>query len=946
MNNSRVFHRADWIAGAIVAILSFAAYVWTAAPSVTLLDSGEFILAAQHFGVPHPTGYPLWTLLAWLFQLLPLGNVAWELAIFSGLCGALAVGLAAMLIRNAGIWILATNDPAWQRTASIVAIAISLVFAFSFSMWSQAVIVEVYTLHALLVGLYLASLYFWIRNPHRLAGLYWSFFLLTLAFSNHQLVLVFAVIPLQFLIVLLLRRDLFWDLFLAVAVCALIAYLAFAMLANDPIVIRAAIRLTWLVATILALGLILKRGRLNWRLTAFIPLIVVIGLLPYAYMPIASATNPPMNWGYTRTPEGFFYSFNRSQYKGSLSEQSLRALSKILGVAGREQPVTKADDDTSPSTSQTIRQWSAFFWSQLVRSFSPLGILFFAIALLGTMRRPMAVRVWIYVLILAFIGAGFVQPVLDKARIDNAGWWVQMPYHTYTNLIFALLAGIGALLVLHWLATRSPRLQHAAWAFLILPLWPVFQNHHGASQRNNWLGWQYGHDMLRDLPQGSVLFGGTDPGRFIPTYMILGESTLPRKFRIDPDFDRRDLYILTQNGLADALYLSYIRDHYSSERPRVKNAFEKWLERDRNYPADPLILPTPEEMQAIRKEAAARIGDKAINLTGKEVSQAFHGAVAEWIFQRNKDKHPFFVEESYPMTWSYPYAIPDGLLYRINPEPLEKLPPEVVQRDMEFWTNYIEGLKSNPVYRHDFDAQRSFAKLRLTGGNIYAHRKMDDAARVAYLQALDLWPGYLDAIISLSQLDWKRGDYDEPVALFEAGLALDPENTEFVRLLTLAKQRREMQGEIDGHLERWRTAPTLDTLNQLVTLYSRTGAADRVEQMVEEGRRTLGDTPQVLFFLIQVAEANGEWERASEFSEAWTKVDPQSPEAFYRLSRAQFAKGDAKASIASLAKALNLGGVPFRERLFRDPIFEPLKNEPAFNALMVAPPPAKDAGSR
>ena len=78
--------------GIVAGIISFAVYAWSAAPNVTLLDSGEFIVAAQHFGVPHPTGYPLWTFLSWLFLLLPLGNAAWEVAIFSGLCAAGAVG--------------------------------------------------------------------------------------------------------------------------------------------------------------------------------------------------------------------------------------------------------------------------------------------------------------------------------------------------------------------------------------------------------------------------------------------------------------------------------------------------------------------------------------------------------------------------------------------------------------------------------------------------------------------------------------------------------------------------------------------------------------------------------------------------------------------------------------------------------------------------------------
>ena len=85
-------------------MVSFGIYAWSAAPNVTLLDSGEFVVAAQHFGVPHPTGYPLWTLLNWVFLLLPLGNAAWEVALFSGLCAAAAVGLCAALLSNIQRW--------------------------------------------------------------------------------------------------------------------------------------------------------------------------------------------------------------------------------------------------------------------------------------------------------------------------------------------------------------------------------------------------------------------------------------------------------------------------------------------------------------------------------------------------------------------------------------------------------------------------------------------------------------------------------------------------------------------------------------------------------------------------------------------------------------------------------------------------------------------------
>src|SRR5258705_6213187 len=67
-----------------------------------------------------------------------------------------------------------------------------------------------------------------------------------------------------------------------------------------------------------------------------------------------------------------------------------------------------------------------------------------------------------------------------------------------------------------------------------------------------------------EMDRDTVLFGGTDPGRFNPTYMIFCESFTPSgKKPEDPVFDRRDVYLITQNALADGTYLSYIRPHYN-----------------------------------------------------------------------------------------------------------------------------------------------------------------------------------------------------------------------------------------------------------------------------------------------------------------------------------------------------------------------------------------------
>lgn len=941
----RVFERGDWRCGAIAALISFAVYAWTTAPSVTLLDSGEFLVAAQHFGVPHPTGYPLWTMLAWLFQLIPFGNAAWQVALFSGVCGALAVGLAALLVRSTATWLF--PEPRWKPVASLSAVSLALAFAFSQSMWSQAVIVEVYTLHALLVGLYLTSLYLWLRRPERMAPFYWSVFLFTLAFSNHQLTLALAPLPL--LIVVLVRRDLFWDLLLAATVTVLIAYLSFALIADNPLVVKAALRLAFVVGAILVIALVLKRGQLQWRLTAFLPILIAAGLLPYAYLPFASSTNPPMNWGYTRTPEGFFYSFNRSQYSGSLSDLSLRVLRKVLGVGGRDEPVLTPPagaQDQSPSTLAAVRKWCTFFWAQILRSFSVFGVLFFFAAVLAAIRAPLAARAWIYLLLAAFGLAMALQPVLERATIDQSGWWLQMPYHTSTNFLFAVLAGIGACAAWRWVSLRLPPARFAVWALVLLSLWPLWRNAESCSQRGRYFGWKFGRDMLADLPRGSVIFGGTDAGRFVPTYLIFGESSLPPHRRIDPGFDRRDLYILTQNGLGDRFYLAYIRDHYSAERPKATGAFSRWLGRDQSYPGEPLVLPTLEEIRELGQKEAKILSESGRKLGLTEISQAMHNAVAKWIFEKNRDRHAFYVEESFPMKWSYPYAVPDGLLYRLNNEPLDRLPDDVVNRDMQFWKNYVAGLKTDPNFMRDLDARRSFSHLRETGANIYDFRGLAGPAEAAYREALDLWIGNLDALTGLSKILWRRQAFDEVIALFEQARLEDPNSQPLLDNLLWAIERKRDHAEIVASLAEWRKNPAnLDPLGRAIELYSKVEDEDAIDALLREAITRNESTPEFLFFVSQVSQARRDWPSAADAAERWMKLEPGSAEAAYRFARAQFALGKKTEAFQALGKAVSLGGTEYRERLFQDELFASLKNSPEMKQLMLAPSPAAPLGT-
>lgn len=143
----------DWLAIPCVFLAALALYLTTMAPSVATLldDSLEFQLVTYLPGIAHPTGYPLYTLLGWLFTRLPLGDVAYRVNLLSAVCAALSVSL----VYRAG---LVYSGNGWRgRLAALTgaaALAVSPVF------WSQATIAEVYTLHAVLV----ASL-LWLLAP-------------------------------------------------------------------------------------------------------------------------------------------------------------------------------------------------------------------------------------------------------------------------------------------------------------------------------------------------------------------------------------------------------------------------------------------------------------------------------------------------------------------------------------------------------------------------------------------------------------------------------------------------------------------------------------------------------------------------------------------------------------------------------------------------------------
>src|SRR5678815_5275849 len=102
-----LYRRIDWITFAITTILVFVGYYFTLAPDLTLEDSGELAVGSFYAGVPHPPGYPVWTLYTWLFTVLvPFSNIAWRVALSSAVAGAFACGFLGLMVSRGSTMLL------------------------------------------------------------------------------------------------------------------------------------------------------------------------------------------------------------------------------------------------------------------------------------------------------------------------------------------------------------------------------------------------------------------------------------------------------------------------------------------------------------------------------------------------------------------------------------------------------------------------------------------------------------------------------------------------------------------------------------------------------------------------------------------------------------------------------------------------------------------------
>ncbi len=341
---------------------------------------------------------------------------------------------------------------------------------------------------------------------------------------------------------------------------------------------------------------------------------------------------------------------------------------------------------------------------------------------------------------------------------------------------------------------------------------PIYENYtndelvfamSGAEQNGHTFGWQFGNYQLRgadaiteeleadeeplpnpvypaEMTKNAIFFGGTDPGRFVPTYMIYSADVRP------------DVFLITQNALADNTYMSTMRDLYGDE----------------------IWIPTPEDsakafqiyVDEVKSGKRAANADLTIDGGRVQVSGALgvmeiNGILCDMIFAKNKSRHDFYIEESYVIRWMYPYLTPHGLIMKINQEKTE-LSERLIRDDMEFWDWYTRKLTRDPAFRRDLPAQKSFSKLRSAIAGLYSNRRRLTECEEAYREARVLYPLSPEASFRmLQELLLPQARYSEAEDILAYFVERDPNNQRAEQFLEFVSRVHKKQQRIEELVE-------------------------------------------------------------------------------------------------------------------------------------------------
>ncbi|MBI2620517.1 MAG: DUF2723 domain-containing protein, partial [Ignavibacteriales bacterium] len=185
----------------MIGVVSFIVYLTTMNPTVSFIDTGELAAVAATLGIPHPTGYPLFTILGRLVTMIPIPvEPILALNIFGGLVTAASVALfyqLAVTFSTSSLFFPLTSRKKGAQENVVIGTSVAGAFTLGFSttFWAQSVAIEVYSLHLLFLLIVLIAILKGVEETKVAASAMSSYlllfaFFLGLSFTNHMTTLL------------------------------------------------------------------------------------------------------------------------------------------------------------------------------------------------------------------------------------------------------------------------------------------------------------------------------------------------------------------------------------------------------------------------------------------------------------------------------------------------------------------------------------------------------------------------------------------------------------------------------------------------------------------------------------------------------------------------------------------------------------------------------------
>ena len=427
-------------------------------------------------------------------------------------------------------------------------------------------------------------------------------------------------------------------------------------------------------------------------------------------------------------------------------------------------------------------------------------------------------------------------------------------------------------------------------------------------------------DYPPEMAQNAILFGGTDPGRFVPTYMLFSADMRP------------DLFLLTQNALADATYLNSMRDLYGDDI-FIPSALDNSL-AFRAY-AHHVRIWDPADFAGLMES-----GDN-LSVRGVEQVNFINFHLARTIAERNQHAHAVYVEESYPIPWMMPRLRPHGLVLKLETETV-RLTDEDLRRDREFWTWYMETLlethlpasERKQTFSRDLMARKIFSKLRGNIAGVYAEQGHDAEAEAAYLQAERLFPRSPEIADRLARMYERQLRFDEAAAVVSRHAAFEATSAWIRQYSRRLAQLRNVHERLQATEQAWDERPGANLTLELVHLYGQLELIQPMENAVELLLGINGLDPEfypVIAALMREHQNRTYYQRALV---AWARSRPEEIRPVLDLAAMALSDEDFQQTFDYLLEAMRRDRFGTQNRLREDPRFIDISRWQQFQQLL------------